>query len=278
MERPRSLLPRQEIRGEGPGNFGNQYESLPPEQILQKFTVIMTELDRHITENSNFTFDKLPNQHPIKVALSQISYLLSQSANADECCLLFGEKVVQMLFSNKSPLACEVYIFMLRKLIDGAKVLSRELKEWFLYGDDQRKYDIGITIALINAQILTCAEIDNRLGQMIDAGSVGSVTFGITLIKQILETTTVIGIADFLYTINAIKTVDSRGDRIDGIKNFLAEVSYNSALGRLKRSNAHDPSFKNLLGMVFEEWVQIYSHASSSMKSRVEFVEEVLCF
>ncbi|KAJ3269632.1 hypothetical protein HDV01_001148 [Terramyces sp. JEL0728] len=273
-ERLRPQLPRQEIRGEGLASVPIQYEILPPEQILQKFTIIMTELDLHITENASSTFDLLPNQHPIKTALGQISYILSQSANADECCLLCGEKVVQMLFANKSSLACEVYVFILRKLIDGAKVLSRELKEWFLYGDDQRKYDTRITIALINAQILTCSDIDNRLGQMIDAGSSGSIFFAISLIREILVSNNVVGTTDFLYTINAIKSIDGRGANVDRIKGFLQDISSYTSLGRLKRSISTDAAFKSLLAMVFEEWVHVYSHPSSSVKARAEYIEE----
>jgi CCR4-NOT transcription complex subunit 1 len=132
-ERPsRALLQRTEGRNES-----NSNQLLTLQQVVEKFSLVGNELERIILENGNANLESLGPKHEIKVTVQQIFRLISQSANPDECCLLFAEKLVGMLYKANLPLAREVYVLVLRRFFEISKTLPKELKDWFLYSEDE---------------------------------------------------------------------------------------------------------------------------------------------
>ena len=88
-------------------------------------------------DNLKNSLESLDAKNPVKSSIQKIFWLISQSANPDETCLLFAEKIVGMLYKLNYPLAREVLVLVLRRFFDLSKTLPRELKDWFLYSEDE---------------------------------------------------------------------------------------------------------------------------------------------
>ena len=106
-------------------------------EIVEKFIVVGKDIEQAIMGSVNLTLESLDAKHPVKNSVQKIFWLISQSANPDETCLLFAERIVGMLYKLNNSLAREVLVFILRRFFDLSKTLPRELKDWFLYSEDE---------------------------------------------------------------------------------------------------------------------------------------------
>jgi CCR4-NOT transcription complex subunit 1 len=265
---------RSEIGSDTSGLF-----SLP--QAIEKFSSIVQDLDRFITENGNATLESLGSQHGIKVTVQQLFWVISQSANPDECCLLIAEKLVGYLYSNTTRLAKEVYILILRRFFDLSKTLPKELKEWFLYNEDDRKYSPEIYSAVIKADIISPHEVDLHLARLIEHNP-SNLEFAIELINRCcLGEAPFCVYTDFLYTIACVRKSIASGYAVDSGSLLIQNVEKRTALMELSHvalstNDCNNVDFKKTLSFVFEEWVEIASHLGTSVQTQTEFVKELI--
>lgn len=97
----------------------------------------MNELEKQISHQPAATLSSLSTQHEIRNILRDVHLLFGQCFNRDEIVLLFAQKVVQLLYKHESILAREVFVLLLEKLCEISKRLTREIKDWLLYHDDE---------------------------------------------------------------------------------------------------------------------------------------------
>jgi hypothetical protein len=97
----------------------------------------MTELERNIAQNSNVSLQALNANHVLRALVRQVPLLVTQAANRDDCALLFSQNIVRQLYNSDNKLATEINLLILEKLCEISKRFFKELKEWFLYDDNE---------------------------------------------------------------------------------------------------------------------------------------------
>ena len=214
-EAARPLLPRQEIRtaqGGQPESVTPESSVIPLTQIAEKAQGLVADLNRFLQENANVPLQSLNAQHPVKQAVQQLFWLISQSGNPDESCLIFSEKIIGFLFLSESLLAREVYVLVLRRLADFSKPLANELADWFMYNTDAQKYNVDVIIAIMRADIITCIEVDLHTSRQLENDS--NIEFALELLsKCCLGETPLYSYADFLYTYECLRRMPSQSNK-----------------------------------------------------------------
>ncbi|SYW82671.1 uncharacterized protein UBRO2_04793 [Ustilago bromivora] len=129
--------------------------TLSAQQSLEKFSQGMAELER---------------------LLEAADQDAAQSSSRDETALALSQKVVQLLFKIDSKLGHEVYIVLLDRLCEISLKAACEVSAWLIYAEDERKFNVPVTVSLVHAGPVNIAKLDVQLAKLILRDFRGSVS------------------------------------------------------------------------------------------------------
>ncbi|KAI8922013.1 CCR4-Not complex component, Not1-domain-containing protein [Powellomyces hirtus] len=254
--------------------------SISVQQALEKFAHQISELEKHITQVPLDTLDTLPDQHPIRDLLREISVTMVQPFNRDEMALLFAQKVVNLLYTCDSVLARESCVVLLRKLCEVSKRLNKEIKEWLLYHDDERKYNVPATVAVVQANFITVPELDMQLARLMDTGRVSVLEYTIHLIQKfgvISDPTTAVQ-SEFFNSLEMLNKLAVRGKIPEPLNQALTKLKSHMPLFSVKDLTTKDTETATLrehLAALFHDWVRTFYHPASNEKSHAAFIQQL---
>lgn len=141
--------------------------SLSNDQSLLKFQQIISEVDKYISQSGVASLATLPQHHDLKMAIRQIPVIAAQSYNRDETALGFSQKVVQLLYKTDSALGREVFVLVLQRLCELFPKVQKEVVNWLIYAEDERKFNVPVTVALVRAGLISMVEQDVQLAHFV---------------------------------------------------------------------------------------------------------------
>ncbi|RKP25851.1 CCR4-Not complex component, Not1-domain-containing protein, partial [Syncephalis pseudoplumigaleata] len=259
--------------------------SADEQQTLERFMQYITELDGKITANADTPWKQLPTHHDINVLMRRISLLAGQSRQRDDVVLAFSQKVAQLLYKNDSELSRDVYVMLLEHLCKTSTKVNKEVTAWLLYADDERKYNVPVTVALIRAGLLQVADLDVQLAKLAEVNRPAAIEFAAKLIRQC-----VFGLPhpcatrnQFANTLAALARIVQRGvvSETDLSMTVMATTAGTAAAaGTTANGTQAMPgseamtSLRDQLVFIFSEWVRLYQHPSSNEKALSGFVSQ----
>ena len=114
---------------------------------------------------------------------------MSKGPQRDDACILCASRVVLMLYTNAElPFAREAFVTLLTRLCEMSPRAMKELSIWLLFGEDEQKYNVPVTISLIQAGILNTSELDERLSRSMREGNKLATLFTANLIREAVLT------------------------------------------------------------------------------------------
>ncbi|EGF78328.1 hypothetical protein BATDEDRAFT_35788 [Batrachochytrium dendrobatidis JAM81] len=248
-------------------------------QIVEKFNLVTNDLDKQLKANALVSLETLPAQHNIRLLMAEVPSLLTQTPSVDEFSLVFSQKIVQLLYKSDSVISRTVYILILKRFCEISNALAKELKDWFLYHDDERKYDIQVNIALLQSDLLDVAEFDMQLARQVETGRPNVIEFAASLLTTcLIERRKFALYTDFLFTIQSFRRLVTQGKVSSSVTTLLSNVEKGSAIMSAKNLILQDPSndaVREHLSLVFHEWIQIFNHPSSSLATHLDFVTQL---
>ena len=271
------IQPRVAKTNQNDPSLENPNELLGFAKVIEKFTVLGSEIDQVLRENAGKSLESLDASHPVKNSVQKLFWLISQSANPDETCLLFAERIVGMLYATNSSLAREVFVLVLRRFFDLSKTLPRELKDWFLYSEDDRKFNQDIYLAIMKADLVTSHEVDLHLARLLEHGNEKVHKFVIGLLSLCcLGDKPGFLYTEFLHTMRGIKHQVLEGESSTLFNPFLAEIRKMMAIFQCKSLVARGTDLLKCFEAIFEEWVEISSHSGIGMETQTDFIKMLL--
>lgn len=136
-------------------------------QSMEKFQGMIAELDKALQRATVSNLNALPLHHDIKMLIREIPVTVTQSASTDSTALTFSQKVVQLLYKSETELARQVYVNILQRLCDQSAKVAKEVSQWLIYAEDVRKFNIPVTLSLIQAGLIDVGELDAQLARII---------------------------------------------------------------------------------------------------------------
>ncbi|KAI8808354.1 CCR4-Not complex component, Not1-domain-containing protein [Cladochytrium replicatum] len=261
-----------------PQTFEDPSGPLSHQLVLEKFSALITELGKLLLMNSNLSLASLPPQHDITALMRQIPILVAQSINRDETALLFSQKIMSLIYKDDSPLAREAFVLLLDKLCELSKKVAREVTGWLLYADDERKYNVPVTISFIQQRLIGIQELDQQLARLIESGRLSLIDFTVKLIRKcILEDPPLATQHDFFNTIDLMSKLVTRtkAPELEPTVALLEDLRKRTALLPLRDGQSKDGENSNLrepLAMLFTEWVRLFVHPASNEKAHAQFI------
>lgn len=93
--------------------------------------------------------------------------MAASAATRDETALGCSQKIVQLLYRSETALAREVYVFLLERLCSISAKVAKEVTAWLVYAEDERKFNVPVTTALVQARLINIVELDVQLAKFV---------------------------------------------------------------------------------------------------------------
>ncbi|KAJ1296292.1 hypothetical protein BS78_01G288700 [Paspalum vaginatum] len=260
-------------------------EPLSTGDALDRYQHVWQKLETLIANNGK--------DAEIQSVIAEVPDILLRCISRDEAALAVAQKVFKSLHENASK---STYVtWLLATLVavrDVCKLLVKELTNWVIYSDEEKKFNMEIIIGLIRSELLNLAEYNVHLAKLIDAGRNKTATeFAISLI-QTLVTQESSSVSELFNVVDALSKLAVRPGSPDSLQHLIeiARSSLNNSanyatskdekviLSRDKKvlsgrpfmnneednadgiSVANAADFSEKVGTLYSEWLQISDH------------------
>ncbi|KAJ3184471.1 hypothetical protein HDU85_001776 [Gaertneriomyces sp. JEL0708] len=246
---------------------------------LDKFGQLISSLDKITSQEPTMTLKSLPPQHELRTLMTEFSMLFSHSANREDVLLLYGQKLMLSMYTNDNAFAREICVFLLTQLCQTSKRLTKDIEEWLLYHDDERKYNVNVTILLLQANLLSLPELDMQLARLLDGGQSSVAEFAIRLMEQCLSAEPPLaGPIEFMDTVEMMSNLALLGGLSPSIVHRLDSVRSQLPIYNIREISSREgetDKLKETLAAVFSDWVKSFFHPASSEKSHLRFIQQL---
>ncbi|KAI7825698.1 CCR4-Not complex component, Not1-domain-containing protein [Gamsiella multidivaricata] len=258
------------------------FESTAPvyssHQALEKFAQIINELDKLVSLSPNVPWAVLPPNHDVKMLARLVPMVPAQSYNPEETALKFSQKVVQLLYKSENILSRELYVILLEQLCELSNKVAKEVMEWLIYADDERKFNVPVTAILIRAGLVPLVDQDMQLARLIEMGRPGVFDFAIKLIREcILSEQPCANRNEFINSLNALNRLAQRGGKaVEPIVLLIDDIRERLQVSTQSATEMNDNSvLREQLAFIFAEWIRLYQLPTSNEKAYGAFINSI---
>ncbi|KAJ1974262.1 CCR4-NOT core subunit cdc39, partial [Dimargaris xerosporica] len=245
-------------------------------QCLDKFSQYIAELDTLVSQTQINTFAELPLQHDIRLLMREVLLLVVRSVSRDDTVLDFSQRVVQLLYKNENNLAREVFVILLDKLCGLSTKASREVTHWLTYADDERKYNVAVTVALIKARLIDIAEQDRQLSKLMESGRTSVIEFTTRLVRKcVLDPQPIATQADLAASIAVLHKLAQRNRVPPMAVRLLEDLTRQSQTSSTVPTAEVDDATRQLYHATLVDWMRVYDHPDLTDRQCVTFVLQI---
>ncbi|RCH97685.1 hypothetical protein CU097_012135 [Rhizopus azygosporus] len=264
-----------------------QMQQVSAHQILERFAQYISDLEKLISVTNVPSFGHLPLQHDIITIIHQIPLLALSSFDKAEAARTFAQKVVQLLYKSETQLGREVYVVLLERLCEVSPNVGVLVTSWLTHADDERKYNVPVTVALIKANLINLPEQDQELATLIDSGRMSAIDFTARLIRACLyEEGGLATRQDFMASLEALSRL--RGNVPESVLFLMEEMRRRSVPGSTAAPvtlqqhpmlpqglSDEEIAIREQMHVLFSEWIRLYQHPTSTDKILKVFVTQL---
>lgn len=241
-------------------------------QILERFAQYIGELEKLASQTNAPNFAALPPLHEIRMIVRQISMLAMSSFDKVEAARAFAQKAVQLLYKSETQLSREMYVVLLEHLCEVSPNVGTLVTYWLTHVDDERKYNVPVTIALIKAGLINLPEQDQELAVMIENGRPSAIDFAAHLIYACVFKEKLVGHQEFMASLESLSRL--RGnvpETVLALMEELREALHNPG----SKEPDEEGGFREQCRFLFAEWVRVYQHPSTTDKVQSAFLTQL---
>lgn len=210
-----------------------QPKEISQDKSVETFNQILQGIEKNFQVLGNQKLSEVPFSHEIKECVRQLPYLLPNSSSRDKLALGFCSKIVQMLYANANmELKRDVYSYMLREVCAQSSKVAKEVMQWLLFSDDERKYNAMVTLSLLKCGMIKLQDLDLQISKVLESG------------KQIHQ-----------YAHELINLCVT--------ENLTVEQDWVNTLDAIQVKSSEPNLLREQLVYTFAEWVKLYQHANS---------------
>ena len=271
---PSSAAPRLPNQVNGYSDFNVVREAIPDR---------LSELSHLANEASESRYGDLTRDSPIHAVLNQIRQLIANSSSGqDEAALFTASAVCSNLYvAQFSTLELDVLAQLLRNLCQLSPSTAKEVALLFRSQDNDRVFNIPVTTALLEAQLMEFSYVDTVLARAISARREEALGCLASLMDLLLFTENPIALrADFATSLGAIGQWLYQEPDLPVAQGIFAKLQAGSTNNSVLDHEEDTPDDAFALKQyqnqyIFAEWLALCQHPQSNDGMLIAFVAQV---
>eukprot|EP01087_Luapelamoeba_hula_P012819 TRINITY_DN3617_c0_g1_i3.p1 TRINITY_DN3617_c0_g1~~TRINITY_DN3617_c0_g1_i3.p1 ORF type:complete len:835 (+),score=127.59 TRINITY_DN3617_c0_g1_i3:1-2505(+) len=187
-------------------------------EALGQFKSLMSELDTAVLTSR-------PEEEIRLMVEEGLTATVENSVSPNEVAMAFAQKAFKLLYEqcdNQALIYLNVLVLVhIRALCKG---VVKELTNWILYSDDEKKFHKKITVRLLHAHLVKVSEFDVHLAKRIEnSRNKPPIDFAIALVqKSLLANPTTLAVTDLSATLDALDKIARRNSGPEGLAELIA--------------------------------------------------------
>lgn len=250
------------------------------QEAMERFTVLVRDLEAVMVQLPIQSLSALPPNHDIRHLVRQILYLAAESADRQRTPLMVSQKIVQLLYKTPSQLGREVYVALLEQLCHSFEDVAKEAITWLLYADDERKYNVPVTITLLRSGLLNITLLDQQLAKMLYTDPRPNLlNYTTALVRESLTCEPPItSQGQFTYCVEMLEQLANSGKGNEEVTRFLEDcrgIRRPDASDDVPPSSPAKPETEHMRDKLFawfQQWVNVYQRSAAPEKSFIPFI------
>ncbi|KAH8102882.1 Not1-domain-containing protein [Cristinia sonorae] len=258
---------------------------LTHQEAMDRFTAIVKDLEALLAQLPIQSLAALPSNHEIRHQLRLVLFLAADSVERHRTPLLMSQKIVQLLYKTPSQLGREIYVALLDQLCHSFEDVAKEAITWLIYADDERKYNIPVTVTLLRSGLVSIAQQDQQLAKFLYTEPKPSLmNFAAGLIRECLSSDPPIASqSQFSYTLEvltqlaqSLKADDEVHRLLDDLRGVRRPVPpAASDSGGRASVKPETEQLREKLFIWFQQWVNIFQRSHTPEKSFIPFINSL---
>ena len=270
---PSSVAPRLPSQMNGYSDFNVVREAIPER---------LNELNLLASEASETRFSDLNRDSPILTVLSQIQQLIvNSSTGQDEAALFTASAVCSNLYvSQFSSLELDVLAQLLRSLCQLSLNTAKEVTLLFRSQDDDRVFNVAVTAALLEVQLMEFSYVDTLLAKAISARRIVALECLSSLMDVLLFTENPIALrADFATSLGALGQWLYQQPDLPVAHDILSKLRSGSSNVPKEEEDVQEEDMLSpkqyQAQYIFAEWLALYHHPQPTDSMFTAFIMQV---
>ncbi|KAG0146562.1 hypothetical protein CROQUDRAFT_657201 [Cronartium quercuum f. sp. fusiforme G11] len=204
-----------------------------------------------------------------------------------------AQKCVAMLYRTGTSFGRDVWVGVLEAVCRLSPKVGQEVCQWLLYAEDERKYSVPVTLALVGRGIVPVTEFDGQMARLIVRDYKPSVVgFVAEFLVGVLdgEASENVSVGMMRHSIGALGRAVQLGRASPGVRSLLERVEEKlvekeveseetNAKGlttvTIGGNGTESGELRDQLSFCFAEWVRMYANAYSIEKPFIDFVSSL---
>lgn len=242
-------------------------------QILERCMQCLAELETLARQTNAPNFASLPPLHDIRMVMRQVPMLALANLDKVDAARTFAQKVVSLVYKSETQLMREMYVVLLEQLCEISVNIRSLVLYWLNYVDDERKYNVPATVALMKAGLINPGVQDQELSVLIERGRASVIDFTAKLIYACVFEENIATRRDFLLSLTALGRL--RGTKVPESVAMLMD-KFREQTQNPSGELGDDTGIRGQLRYLFAEWVRVYQHPSTSEEAQSTFLNQLL--
>ena len=113
----------------------------------------------------------VPPNHEIRTIVHRILAIAIESGDRLRTPLIMSQKIVQHLYKTGTQLGREIYVTLLEQLCQTYDEVAREAINWLISAEDERKFNVPVTLTLLRSGLITVTDEDLQLAKWLYAST-----------------------------------------------------------------------------------------------------------
>ncbi|OCH95284.1 Not1-domain-containing protein [Obba rivulosa] len=257
------------------------------QEAMDRFNAVIKDVDAMVQQLPVQSLAALPPNHDIRHLVREILFVAADSVDRHRTPLLISQKIVQLLFKTPSQLGREIYVALLDQLCQTFDDVAKEAITWLIYAEDERKFNVPVTVTLLRSGLVSIAQEDQQLAKFLytDPRPV-LLNFAADLIRECLTGNPAVAVqSQFGFTLEVLSQLAQTGKANDavhrlmedlrGVRRLAAQAIPEPPVVRQPSVKPETEQLREKLYVWFQQWVSIYQRSHSPEKSFVPFITQL---
>ncbi|KAI9268000.1 CCR4-Not complex component, Not1-domain-containing protein [Phascolomyces articulosus] len=236
-------------------------------QIIERTAHLVAELSILTNQFHLPSFDALPAQHDIRLIIREILLMVMSSYDKADIVRELAQQLMHLLYRSETQLAIETHVVLLDRLCEISPEVAQQVKAWIGRADDERKFVLPVTLALIKGGMIHLPDYDRELARLVEQGHASATDYTARLVHATLFAEPPLATRqDMIASLEALSRI--RNPAPDSVKLLMNELRQLTAIER----SEYEASIREQFRVQFVDWVKHCQLAGSTEQSRQAFI------